>query len=61
MNIKNLPKARYITEIYCPECGLSGNNNEDISATFHEEIEELETEKGETYYHCTNCGCNFRP
>jgi len=60
MNVKNLPKAEYETIMKCPDCGWSCDNSDDVSATMHECIEECETEKGTSYFHCTCCGCDFR-
>jgi len=60
MNVAKLPKADYSEEMKCPECGWHGDNSDDVSATFHERIEEKETERGVVYYHCTCCGCDFR-
>ena len=60
MDIKTLPKAEYNVEMSCPNCGWHGDNSDDISVTFHEKIEELKNEKGETYYHCTCCDCDFK-
>ncbi len=63
MNVSELPKAEYKQEttIMCPECGWSGNNDEDTSATFHEAIvEKHDEESDEDYFHCTCCGTDFR-
>ena len=60
MNVKTLPKAEYETIMSCPDCGWSGNNSDDCSSTFHEMIEERETERGKKYYHCTACECDFQ-
>jgi len=59
-DLKKLPKADWTDpQITCPECGWYGNNDEDVTATFHEMIQYCSTEEGTDYYHCTACGTDF--
>jgi hypothetical protein len=59
-DLKELPLSEWTEpERKCPDCGWFGDNDEDVTATFHEKIEERETEEGTTYYHCTACNANF--
>jgi hypothetical protein len=59
-DLKELPSSEWTEpQRKCPGCGWFGDNSEDATATFHEMIEECETEEGTTYYHCTACNTNF--
>jgi len=58
-DLKKLPQATYFKELQCPSCGWHGDNTDDVTATFHERIEERMTDEGDLYFHCTNCGTDF--